>query len=95
MIEKVVERLLGYGVPGMAFLGLLGVVWYLLREKETLRAESKEKDTKIETLLKDRLEDAKVYGDRLHKDNEDWLKLKTDLENAVTAAATQSNRRGR
>jgi hypothetical protein len=83
MIDKVLEKLLGYGVPGLGFLGAIGIIWYLLEEKRGFQKKIDERDAKIETLHVARIEDAKLFGERLAKDNEDWMKLKEGIECCV------------
>jgi hypothetical protein len=80
MVEDVVKALIGYGVPGIATLGLLAVIGYLLREKDKLEKKNEEAQARYVALQEERRKDASAFAERLIKDNNDWRELKDLLE---------------
>lgn len=80
MVEDVVKALIGYGVPGIATLGLLAVIGYLLREKDKKETKIEELQAKYETLQEERRKDAIANTERLIRDNNDWHELKKLFE---------------
>lgn len=69
VIGKALEALLGYGVPGLAALGMIYIIYYLVKENRDLRVENKK-------LNEDWRADTRKYGEELLRANQDWSEFK-------------------
>ena len=99
-VAVALTALLGYGVPGLAFLGLLYIIVYQARRENQYQSEIRdlykviqEKQAKhaeeVAKLKDERIADARLYAEALSQTNQDWSDLKSHLEQFLERIAAR------